>query len=119
MPELSEEELEAPKFEEAGRNLKQFFTDYPAGLIIIGIIVIGLVFLFPIQTSTFIITVGVSVLMAWLNFRIMESSLISMIDFTATEKALISGGVAGTTGYLVGTWFSKTVVPQLNWSPLN
>ncbi len=118
MADTDSDEFGAPKFATAGRSLKEFFTDYPIALLIIGIIILGLIYLFPIQTTTFVVTVGISVLMAWINFRIMETKFVDWIDLTDTEKTLISGGIAGTTGYIVGTWYNNVVVPKLNWSPL-
>ena len=118
VPVLKKEDLQAPKLARVGKGLVDLFKQYPVAILITGIILLGLIYLYPIQTTTFVITVGVSVFMAWIMFRILNSKSLSQIRFTATERALISGGVAGITGYLVGSWTRDNIIPYLKWSPL-
>lgn len=115
---MNDDDISAPKLKRAGQGIYVALIENPWILLVIVVILLTLLYLYPVQTTLFFVTVSVSISMATIMHLVLNSNGIKKYGLTPIEKAVISGGIAGITGFIVGTWSEIKILPYMDWSPL-
>ena len=87
----------------------------PMAIVIVLTVIIMLFSIIPVYASLFIIAITVSVAVGLLSNWVLRLPQFKKIGLSDIEEGVIGGVVAGTVGFIAGTYFGEKLQASVGW----